>query len=231
MKTKKGKKIYDGFEEKELSNIWSRRRFEKRAIEIQSKKFRKGKSAVKIILRTGDKKEKCVGCKTSERDELLEKDYLWITQNQPYSYSFSLFLPKNFPIVPTRLVLAQWKQREGKNKVKVNNPLIALRFEKKKLRVTLQTTKEKEILFATKEEIRGRWTDFKFHINFTGSKNGFLKVWINKKRVVEYYGKTAYPKSYNHLWPPKFLFKMGLYRDRMKKPMTAYFDEYKKEKL
>jgi hypothetical protein len=222
-------KVYDGFEQRKLSNLWRRTRFEEGSIKMQSKIVRKGKRAAKITVRKGDKFEAGGKNSDTERDELLEQKEFWSQEGEIATYSFSIYLPKSFLIVPTRLVLAQWKQHEGEDKVKVDNPLIALRYQNGKFRITLQTTKEKETLFQTKKEIRGKWLDFRFKIKFTRTKGGFVKVWMNKKKIINYEGRTAYSEKYNYSKPGKFLFKMGLYRDKMCEPMTAYFDEYKKE--
>lgn len=44
-------------------------------------------------------------------------------------------------------------------------------------------------------------------------------------------GKTIYSKKEIYLLSGRFHFRFGVYRDLMKKPMTAYFDEYGKKRL
>jgi hypothetical protein len=81
------------------------------SFEIQSNIARKGKNAAKITLRTGDVVELAtVKDKASERDELMEANSLFSIEGVKYEYQFSMFLPDSFPIVSTRLVIAQWKQ-------------------------------------------------------------------------------------------------------------------------
>tara|TARA_Y100000310_G_C20556198_1_gene750629 strand:- start:317 stop:1060 length:744 start_codon:yes stop_codon:yes gene_type:complete len=226
--------VYDGFEDEKLGAIWSHKRFEEYAIRIQSKIKRKGKQAVQVKIKPFDKFEdnKKYGWKNTERDEIREEWFLWAKEGDSYEYSFSMFLPKNFPVVPTRLVLAQWKQHdELELEDAVTNPIIALRYQDGIFRVTLQTTEEKINLFRTGKEIKGKWIDFKFQIRFTRKKSGFLRCWINKKQVIDYKGKTAYSKKEGYPLSGRFHFRFGLYRDLMKKPMTAYFDEYKKRRL
>ena len=46
-----------------------------------------------------------------------------------------------------------------------------------------------------------------------------------------YAGATAYAETSGYRKNGVFYFKMGLYRDRMAQPMTAYFDEYRKRLL
>ena len=226
------KEAYDNFESDKLSNLWQRKRFEQDAVEIQSKFVRKGKRAVKVTVRSNDKFEDNKGkANNTERDEVREEKYLWTKENDAYEYSWSMFLPKKFPIVPTRLVLAQWKHHDELENAKVDNPIIALRYQDRIFRITLQTTEKKINLFKTDKDIRGKWIDFKFQIKFTRKKSGFLKCWINKKQVIDYKGRTAYSKKEGYPLPGRFHFRFGLYRDLMKKPMTAYFDEYRKKRL
>src|SRR6476620_4272723 len=103
--------VYDGFETSELSAVWSEDRMVKDAFMMQSNIVRKGHNAAMITLTAGDVYEKGVGkSKDSERDELREAKKLASFEGKLYEYQFSLFLPDGFPIVPTRLVIAQWKQ-------------------------------------------------------------------------------------------------------------------------
>jgi len=225
------KNLYDGFEGDKLKDFWDLRKLEEGSFKLQSRIARKGKKSVKITIKKGDRIEKCKNCKTSERDELVERKELGPEEGKSYEYSFSVYIPKNFPIVHTRLVIAQWKQNEMDDKVNVDNPIIALRYVDDVLRITLQTSKEKVNLFKKRGDIRGKWIDFKFHLKFTRKKSGFVKAWMNRKKIIDFKGVTAYSEKYGYSKPGYFYFKMGLYRDRMDKPMTIYFDEYKKREL
>lgn len=231
MKKEDSRCLYDGFEGNSLSEIWDQRKLEEGSVKFQSKIVRKGKKAIKVTIHKGDRIEKGTkGSKTSERDEIEEMKYLGPKEGKSYSYSFSMFIPKTFPIVPVRLVLAQWRQTEDEN-ASVDNPVLALRYVNGELHISLQTTKKKERLFSTKKEMRNKWIDFKFEIKLTRSKSGFVRAFINKKKVVDYKGITAYSEKYGYPKPGSFYFKMGLYRDRMEKPMIIYIDEFKKERL
>ena len=224
--------IYDGFETKDLSGIWSTSRFEPGTVVMQSEVVRAGKSAVKITIHQGDRYDAAdpgTGTKENERDELLERKDLWAEEEKSYSYAFSIFIPKDFPIVSTRLVLASWKQW-CPEKCTPENPVVALRYVSGVLSVTLQTTKKNVTLYRTQEDLKGKWLDFLFHLRFARTENGFVNGWLNGRQIVNLAGRTAYtgggyePRS-------RFYFKMGLYRDRMSKPMTVYFDEYRKRPL
>jgi hypothetical protein len=229
---KRFQKLYDGFEKNELNKIWEKTKLEERAIKIQSKIVRRGKKALQITIHKGDKIQKGdERNKTSERDELLERKEFGPMENEGFSYVFSMYIPKNFPIVPTRLVLAQWKQNEENDNALIDNPLLALRYQKGELFITLQTTNKKVRIFRTNKEIRGEWLDFVFQVKFTRKENGFVRVWMNKKQIVDFNGVTAYSEKYNYPKPGHFYFKMGLYRDQMDEPMTIYIDEFKKYHL
>jgi hypothetical protein len=226
----KNKEIYDNFESKELSDIWSKRKFEKGSVKIQSKIVRKGKHALKITINKGDRSE--IGDSNSaksERDELTERTDLWAQEGKQYNYSFSIYIPKKFPIVPTRLVLAQWKQHDEGDKAIIDNPILAIRYVNGKLSIKSQINEERNTLFSTKEEIRGKWIDFVFNIKFTKTKKGFIDIWMNKKQIINYIGATTYPEKYNYPKIGRVFFKIGLYRDKMDKPMTIYLDEYLKK--
>lgn len=222
--------IYDGFESPELSPIWSNWRYLPGTVEIQSEIVRERKSACKITLHPGDQMEEEVGT-ILERAELMESTNLVSLENLDYSYAFSLFIPEDFPVVPTRLVIAQWKQYSESENFNVDNPLIAVRYQSGILRITLQIGEEKTVLFEQTDEIRNKWFDFKFNIRFSTGENGHLKVWMNDQQIVDYTGITAYTEAYGYTPPNYFYFKMGLYRDQMPETMTIYIDKYRKQQL
>jgi hypothetical protein len=132
--------VYDGFESPSLSKLWRSDRFAPGAVQQQRTIVRAGKSAAQITLRPGDVAESG-GLKglPNERAELLEAPELWAVDNRTYQYSFSIWIPKAFPIVPTRLVIAQWKQLCAKDPCDPDNPVIAVRYSDGELRITGQT--------------------------------------------------------------------------------------------
>ena len=182
--------IYDGFETAGLSRVWDADRFEAGAVEMQTNIFRAGHGAAKITVRPRDKFEAGIkGSKDSERDELLEAKKLISKEDVVYEQSFSMFLPTNFPIVPVRLVIAQWKQNCGGNdNCSDDSPIVAIRYVSGVLKITHQIGPHQTKLFETKEEVRGRWLDFKFQTRFTTNETGRVKAWLNGKQVVDYTG-------------------------------------------
>ncbi|MBI4908670.1 MAG: heparin lyase I family protein [Acidobacteria bacterium] len=228
--------VYDGFETGSLSAVWDTNRFAAGSVTMQSEIVRSGRGAARVTLRKGEKFEAGMnGSKDTERAELLEASKLVSRENVPYEYSFSQMIPADFPIVPVRLVIAQWKQYcNGDNKpCSDNSPVVAVRYVSGTLRITMNRSRRSETLYTTTEELRGKWTDFRFRIRFTPASHGILQAWINGKQVVDYKGATAYPEdaSTGYANPSQFYFKMGLYRDVMDAPMTLYIDEYRKQQL
>jgi hypothetical protein len=106
-----GYDVYDGFEAPTLSDLWETNRFVPGAVTLQSVIVRAGHGAVRIDLHPRDRfgagKD---GDPDTERDEVMEASRLTSREDTPYEYSWSMYLPADFPIVPVRLVVAQWKQ-------------------------------------------------------------------------------------------------------------------------
>ncbi len=224
--------VHDDFEAPKLSKLWGTDRFAPGAVEIQSAITRKGHGAVKITLKTGDVFEEGLGTSHgSERDELREATELVSKEGSVYEYSFSMFLPADFIIVPTRLVIAQWKQYCGEGKpCSDDSPVMALRYQSGVLRITLQTdTADSDIrnLFQTTGDLRGKWMDFKFKVRFSRQNNGQIEGWMNDKQIINYKGITGYTGR-GYAEQSKFYFKMGLYRNVMPERMSIYIDEYSK---
>ena len=232
--------IYDGFETPALSNLWETSRFAPGAVEMQSDVVRAGHGAVKITVRPRDMFEAGQGGSAdSERDELLEARRFVSQENTGYEFSFSMFFPKDFPIVPTRLVIAQWKQychgllEHASAPCSDDSPVLALRYISGELRITQDIDKKFIVLYREKGEFRGRWLDFRIQVRFTPNANGRVKVWLDGKQLVDYTGATADAENAatGYTNPSVFYFKMGLYRDLMPEPMTVYIDEYRKRQL
>lgn len=222
--------VYDGFEGPELSKIWRTDKLAKGALVLQSEHVRTGRGAAMITLRANDPSPK-ISAGDTERDELQEIDKLNVPEKESWHYEFSILLPVDFPVVDRRLVLAQWKQKTGHAPVTVDNPVIAVRYVAGVLTITLQTSEDRTTLFQTHEEVRGHWLDFVFHIRHTSNADGSIRVWLNKKEVVSFMGATAYSEKIGYPANATFYFKMGLYRDDMPEPWTAYYDEYRKRPL
>lgn len=225
-----GVQVYDGFETRDLSSVWRRWRFVPGAVEIQSKIVRSGKGAAKITVHKGDKFEPGgPGSLPLERAELMETEKLWALEDVTYTYSFSMFMPRDFPIVPTRLVIAQWKQLCPKSPCDPDNPVLSVRYIAGELRIQQYAGPRKTVLYRTKEEVRNRWLDFRFEIRFSAQPRGYTRGWLNNKAIIDHQGITAYQEQGGYPSHNLFYFKMGLYRDQMPEPMTIYVDEYRKE--
>ena len=227
--------VHDGFENPNLSNIWDTDKIVPGDIEIQSNIHRFGDRALKITLHPGDHYE--AGQHDSlptERAELTETEQLISEEGKNYTYSFSMFIPADFPIVATHLVIAQWKQEcPGGSICDDNSPVLAIRYISGFLKITQNTGSHQMTLYKSKEEFRNRWLDFNFHICFSKINNGRIIAHLNDSLIVDYNGVTAYQEdtSTGYPDPSRFYFKMGLYRDVMPEPMTIYIDQYSKELL
>jgi len=229
-KTSKLTEIKDGFESNSLNKIWSNDKFIPGSFSFQSKYVRSGKQAAMIVIHSGDQIDEEKGT-ILERAELKELKKLLSIENSNYEYSFSIFLPPNFPIVPTRLVIAQWKQDCETDDCNPDNPVIALRFASNEFYVTLQSSPKLDTLYSQKESILNHWLDFKFNIRFSRNGGGAIKAWLNDKQIIAFNGVTAYSQTYGYQIPGHFYFKIGLYRDQMEQPMTIYFDDYTKREI
>ena len=225
--------VYDGFEDSSLSNIWSKDRMVSDALQIQSKIVRNGHGAAKITLKSGDIFEAGIGKnRDSERDELREANKLVSVEGKIYEYQFSLFLPDSFPIVPTRLVIAQWKQYcVNDSACSDNSPVLAIRYVSGRLFITIQTDSLTETIYQTTEEMRNKWLDFKFKVRFSRLANGEVEAWLSEKQIINFKGVPCYSSKSGYAEKSYFYFKTGLYRDIMLEPMVIYIDEYRKKEL
>ena len=220
----------DGFDSKKLKNFWRSDKLVPGSFEFQSRVVKSGRSALRITLNPGDQIDDERGT-ILERSEIMENRIHFILENAIYEYEFSLFLPEDFPIVPTRLVIAQWKQECISDTCNPDNPIIALRYSSGEFNITLQTAPEKIILYSQIGDIRNQWLNFKFKIRFSRQQNGIIQASLNNSKIIDYSGVTAYTENYGYPFPGHFYFKTGLYRDKMDQSMTIYIDDFKKHKI
>jgi hypothetical protein len=222
--------IRDGFEEPKLSSTWTAERMVPGAFSVQSEIVRSGHSAAQITLRANDRYEAASddGAAT-ERDELTEASRFWSQSGRTYDYAFSLCLPRDFPIVDVRLVIAQWKQLCEWGSCRPDNPVLAIRYEGGILFVTRKNDDGQVTMYRSQGEMRGRWLDFRFVTRFSQNDDGAINGWMNGQQIVQYRGVTAYRAARGYPAHGFFYFKMGLYRDLMQQPMTIYLDDFRKD--
>jgi hypothetical protein len=224
--------VYDAFESEGLSWVkWSRQRFVPGAVIGQENVVRAGRRALAITVRNGDRFEPGIdGSASTERDELMEALWLFSHTGKTYAYSFSLYLPDDFPQTRERLVLAQWRQLCEAKKCRPDRPIIAIRYEDGRLQVTRQNQEEKVVLYQGTEEVRGRWLDFRFVVGLETGNEGKIVASLNGQEIVNYRGATLFAVAPGYPRHGFVYFKTGLYRDALgEPPWTMYVDEYRKD--
>jgi len=224
--------VEDSFETQGLSSVWIRLRMVRGAFSTQSEIVHMGHRAARITVHPGDCLEAASESgAANERDELLEAPRYWSHTGRTYSYAFSLYLPSDFPIVESRLVIAQWKQLCEWVHCRPVNPVLAIRYEGGVLSITRKNDDGQKTLYRSRGEMRGRWLDFRFVTRFSQGNDGAIDGWLDGQQIVHYRGVTAYRRARAYPAHGFFYFKMGLYRDLMQEPMTIYLDAYRKDQL
>jgi hypothetical protein len=212
------KEIKSDFEGGKIDKIWKLKKLSKDSFQVQNRIVRSGKKAMKFSLLRGMKEGIGADGNITERVEIKERKRFHAKLGQDHLYQFSFYLPKDFPILKTRLVIGQWKQ-EGKN-----SPLVAQRFVGGRFFITISNPNgKKTILKLSESESRrllGKWIDVEYLIRFAVD-DGRVEVKFGTHKV-SYQGKLAFPKDKNYIY-----FKFGLYRDQVSEPMHLYFDDYR----
>jgi len=224
--------VYDGFESPGLSwSRWSRWRFASGAVVSEDTVVRSGHRALAITVHSGDCYEAASDDgEATERAELMESWWLVSRTGRAYSYSFSLFIPREFPQTSERLVIAQWKQVCEAWRCRPDNPILAIRYEDGRLKITRRDQRGTETLYQGSEDVRGRWLDFRFVARFEATQDGSIDATLDGKTIVHYRGPTAYQPAHGYPLHGLVYFKTGLYRDaRGEEPWTIYVDEYRKD--
>ncbi len=222
--TASAQSVADGFETGSIGTLWRTHRVKPGDATVQRDIAHSGTFALRFDLHQGDMAGVGGNGEATERAEIQEADGLWARFGESYEYRLSMYVPPDFPIVDTRLVIGQWKQSCeicSKNR----SPIIAQRFRKGVFFVTIETPKGRTRILQHPQSILGQWLDLRYRIRFAWS-DASIMLWLNGVRVADYHGPLGYPDD-----PPDVYFRLGLYRDRMSQPMTIYFDDYRKERV
>ena len=210
-------RLRDGFESGSIENFWlpgnyGSGLYVSGAIRVSEKFARAGKQSVEITVREGNVEAAGDAGTTVERSE-LDSGHFKLIGREAW-YGFSVLVPRDFPIVDTRLVISSCKQSD------VSRPLTGQRFRNGKHTLTVESHGRKRA-FRLPDLPLGEWVDFICRARYSPEKDGAFELWMNGKKVASYSGPLAEPDKKN-----AFYHKIGLYRDRMKQPMTIYFDNY-----
>lgn len=216
--------VADGFESGAVGPLWRTHRVKSGSATVQGEIVHSGAYALQLELHQGDMAGRGGGGEATERAEIQEADGLWARFGESHEYGFSMYLPPDFPIVDTRLVIGQWKQA-CQDCSKNRSPIVAQRFRGGVFFVTIETSQGRKIIYQHRQSILGQWLDLRYRIRYEWSE-GAVTMWLNGGRVAEYRGPLGYPDD-----PPEVYFKFGLYRDRLSQPMTIYFDDYRKARV
>ena len=209
--------LQDGFEGGSLAPFWLPGNYGSGlhvpgAIIISTNFARAGTHSVQITVHEGDITAAGDDNTVVERAELDSGHYA--LRGREAWYGFSFLVPKDFPIVDDRLVIGSCKQSD------VPRPITAQRFRNGRHTFTVESQGQKESYSLPPIRL-GQWVDMIYHMRYSTDQDGQVEVWMNGRRVVEYRGPTAEASAKN-----AFYHKIGLYRDRLKIPMTIYYDNY-----
>lgn len=216
--------VADGFESGAVGPQWRTHRVKSGSATAQGEIVRSGAYALRLELHQGDMAGSGSDGEPTERAEIQEADGLWARFGESHEYAFSMYLPADFPIVDTRLVIGQWKQA-CQDCSKDRSPIVAQRFRGGVFFVTIETSGGRKTIYRHHQSILGHWLDLRYRIRYEWS-DGAVTMWLNGDRVAEYRGPLGFPDD-----PPEVYFKFGLYRDRLSHPMTIYFDDYRKDRI
>ena len=209
--------LSDGFEDGQIASFWLPGNYGSGlyvpgAIQLSTNYARSGSHSVEITVHEGDIDAAGDDSTRVERAELDSGHFPLLGKDA--WYGFSLLVPKDFPIVDTRLVISSCKQSD------VSRPITAQRYRNGEHTLTVESQGGKKT-YKLPPIVQGRWMDMIYHVRYSTDKDGVVEVWMNGRRVVNYSGPTAEAYAKN-----AFYNKIGLYRDRLKQPMTMYYDNY-----
>lgn len=134
-----------------------------------------------------------------ERSELSSHRGVRFTGGE-YWYGWWMYLPSDFPdISPVKTALGQFHQIDS-------HPIWMLQHQPGGLYLDRQTSRGTVELrqLLRDDELRGRWHRLEMHVLWSRQSDGFLRMWVNGAKKVDYSGPTFYATQ--------VYFKYGVYR-------------------
>ncbi len=187
---------------------------------------REGRYSYKFYVRQGDYKASTDRKNNRERQEMYLPNGV-DQYNKDIWYTYSIYIPDNFPtnIGFSPVVVGQWKHDEKAGRGL--SPFLSLRIGPSDNNYVTASFILKNlhnpkggINLATEKIQKMRWHDVV--VNFRNSlerEYGYVKVWIDDKKIVNYSGITGQIKSSSY-------FKIGIYRKSMPEDMIIYVDNF-----
>lgn len=177
--------------------------------------------ALRFELRAGDC-SKPADCR--ERRERVELGESWRAPNgSEVRYRFKLLVPEDYPEIAPHQILGQWHDGE--------RPVLSNRYEKGRFWIDLMTEPgDTTRRFELERFKKGEWQRFTYLVRWAADETGSLRVWLNKKRVIDYDGPTLIADAEDG---PRF--KLGIYRREPGQPdgksptQVVYYDGYDRE--
>jgi Polysaccharide lyase len=204
----------------ELSEVERAPRAEAYAIQEVDDPQAKGE-ALRFELRAGDCAKPADCAAHRERAELGES---WrAPAGSEVRYQFKLLVPSDYPELAPHQILGQWHDGE--------RPVLSNRYETGRFWIDLMTEPgDTTHRFELDRFQKGKWQKLTYLVRWADDETGSLRVWLNKKRVIDYDGPTLVRGSSDG---PRF--KLGIYRgaaDKLEGPaptQIVYFDGYDRE--
>jgi hypothetical protein len=203
---------------------WTRKLAASHSGLIVRQPVRRGVYAARFELRAGDDTGDGVRAELKERFTAPFGRDVW--------YSFSTWIPPDFPIVPENTVITQWHaQDDAGEEAASRSPVLAHRYEAGALVIDARSSAvptqsandgTRAVLFRQPDLPRGVWHDFVYRIRWSWREDGQVEAWLNGKRIIYYRG----PAGYNDRAGPYF--KFGLYKHAGSRPFVIFHDEYRR---
>jgi hypothetical protein len=147
----------------------------------------------------------------------------YIHQDRSYWFAWSLFVPSTYQnIYPVKVALGQFLQ-EGSAK-----PPLMFQNGSGGYWADLNQLGKDPVLLIPETELKERWHDLLVNVKWTKGKSGFLRIWVDGNKKVDFKGATLVGKG-------DVYFKYGIYRSFLSRApqgkvlpdQVVYFDEVK----
>lgn len=135
-----------------------------------------------------------------ERSELSQRNKYNNVDGNTHWYSWSFYLPEDFPnVMPTKVALGQFHQYHGSPVLMFQHRYDGFFIDRQFFGHTQTLTK-----LIEEEDLRGKWHTIVMNVKWSREKDGLIKIWVNDELKYTYEGLNLTESS--------SYFKFGIYR-------------------
>ena len=167
-------------------------------LQVVSSPVRSGQYAVESSVHGSDP-----GCWPHHRAEVSPKA-CHAKPDKQYWYGWSTYVPRDWSDDPGWVLLTQWHAHRAMQPLQLNVHGSTLQWQRwygfGVKRGGPGSAKLSALWSGKLDNYKGKWTDWVAHVKWAENDDGYITIWANGKKIVDYHGVTLTPGDGAPYW-------------------------------